>query len=75
MGEETQAEPTPTPSDNIINKIETGAERESRGGRHINAKRTKTKSGTPNTFKGSVQEVGAVLGTKDESFNAIFQNL
>ena len=35
----------------------------------------KTKSGIPNTFKGSVSEVGAVLRTKDDNYNETFQNL
>ena len=32
-------------------------------------------SGIPNTFKGSVSEVGAVLRTKDDNYNETFQNL
>ena len=38
------------------------------GGRHRNNTINKTKSGIPNTFKGSVPEVDAVLGTKDENY-------
>ena len=35
----------------------------------------KKMSGIPNTFKGSVSEAGAVLGTKDDNYNETFQNL
>ena len=33
------------------------------------------KSGILNTFRGSVPEVGAVLGTKDKNYKESFQNL
>ena len=64
MREETQAGNTPTHSGNTNNQTRTGTERASRGGRNRNVTRKKNKSGLHNTFKGSVLEVGAVLGTK-----------
>ena len=75
MSEETQAGHTPTLSDNTNNKKRTGTERSSRRVRNINVTRNKTKSRIPNTFKGSVPEVGIVLGTKDENYKESFQNL
>ena len=74
MDEETQAGQTTTPSENINNQTRTGTQRSSRGDRHRNATRKK-KSGIPNTFKGSVPEVGAVIRTKDENHKESFQNL
>ena len=67
MVEEKQGGHTPAPSDITNNKTRTGTERDSRGGRHRNVTRKK-KSGIMNTFKGSVPEVGAVIGTKNENF-------
>ena len=32
-------------------------------------------AGTPKTFKGSVSEVGTVIGAKDKNFKENFQNL
>ena len=65
----------PTPSENINNQTGTGIERANRGGIHRNSTRKKRKSGILNTLKGIMPEVGAVLGTKYENFNEIFQNL
>ena len=73
MGEEKQAGHTPTHSDNSNNHTGTGTERDSREGRHRNYTRKKVRN--PNTFKGSVPEVGAVLGTKDQNYKESFQNL
>ena len=58
----------PTSSENTNNQTRTGTERASRGDRHRNATKKKTNSVIPNTFKGRVPEVGAVIGTKDESY-------
>ena len=74
MDEETQAVHTPTPSDKTNNHTRNGSERASRGGTHRNATRKK-KSEILNTFKGSMLEVGAVIGTKDTNFKESFQNL
>ena len=75
MGEKTQTGHTPTISEKSNNHTESGTERSSRGGRHRNTTRKKTKAGIPNTFKGSVPEVGAVLRNKDENYKESFQNL
>ena len=75
MGKRTQAGHTPTPSENSNNQTRTGTERVSRGVSHINSTRKKKNPGIPNTFKGSVTEFGAVLGTKYDNFKEIFQNL
>ena len=72
MGKETQADHTPTHSENINNNTRNGTYRASSGGRHKNAAK---KSGILNTFRGSVPEVGAVLGTKDKNYKESFQNL
>ena len=66
MGKKTQVGHTPTPSENTYNKTITRIERSSSGGRHRNVTRRKINSGVPKIFKGSLPEVGAMLGTKDK---------
>ena len=46
-----------------------------RRGRHRNFTGKKTGSGIPKTFKGSLPEVGEVLGSKEENFKERFQIL
>ena len=67
MGEETQAGHTPTPSENINNQTRAGSDRATRGGKTQKLHKKRKKSGIPNTFKGSVTEVGTVIGTKEEN--------
>ena len=74
MGKEKQAGHTPTTLEDIKNKTRNGIDRASRGGRHRNTTRKK-RSEIINTFKGSLPEVGAVLGTRDNNFKESFQNL
>ena len=73
MGEEKQAGHTPTHSDNSNNHTGTGTERDSMEGRHRNYTGKKVRN--PNTFKGSVPEVGAGINSKAENFKESFQNL
>ena len=46
-----------------------------KGGRHGNVTRNKIKLGISNTFKGSVPEVGVVLGIKEKNYTEGSQNL